>query len=119
MKLLIVDDSSVVRLAIERDLETGRIVEVDEAADGVEAVRLYEEKKHDVITLDITMPRMDGLTCLDNLLDINPEAKILIISALRDRATALLALKRGASGFLCKPINPDELREALELLLND
>ncbi len=96
MKLLIVDDSSVVRLAIERDLENGHIAE-----------------------LDITMPRMDGLTCLENLLKINPEAKILIISALRDRATALIALKRGARGFLCKPINPEELREAFELLLTD
>ena len=119
MKLLIVDDSSVVRLAIQRDLETGHIAEVDQAADGEEAVRLYTEKMHDVITLDITMPKMDGLTCLDNLLKINPEAKILIISALRDRATALIALKRGARGFLCKPLNPEELREAFELLLTD
>jgi two-component system, chemotaxis family, chemotaxis protein CheY len=119
MKLLIVDDSSVVRLAIQRDLENGHITEVDQAADGEEAVRLYQEKLHDVITLDITMPRMDGLTCLENLLNINPEAKILIISALRDRATALTALKRGARGFLCKPVNPDELREAFELLLTD
>jgi two-component system, chemotaxis family, chemotaxis protein CheY len=119
MRLLIVDDSSVVRLAIQRDLESGNITEVDQAGDGEEAVRLYREKQHDLITLDITMPRMDGLTCLENLLEINPEAKILIISALRDRATALIALKRGARGFLCKPINPEELREAFELLLTD
>lgn len=119
MRLLIVDDSSVVRLAIQRDLESGDITEVDQAGDGEEAVRLYQEKLHDVITLDITMPRMDGLTCLENLLKINPEAKILIISALRDQATALIALKRGARGFLCKPMNPQELREAFELLLTD
>ncbi|MFY9983629.1 MAG: response regulator [Chthoniobacterales bacterium] len=119
MRLLIVDDSSVVRLAIQRDLESGDITEVDQAGDGEEAVRLYQEKLHDVITLDITMPRMDGLTCLENLLKINPEAKILIISALRDQATALIALKRGARGFLCKPMNPEELREAFELLLTD
>jgi two-component system chemotaxis response regulator CheY len=119
MKLLIVDDSSVVRLAIQRDLENGHITEVDQAPDGEEAVRIYREKMHDVITLDITMPKMDGLTCIENLLKINPEAKILIISALRDRATALFALKRGARGFLCKPINPQELREAFELLLTD
>jgi two-component system chemotaxis response regulator CheY len=119
MRLLIVDDSSVVRLAIQRDLESGDITEVDQAGDGEEAVRLYQEKLHDVITLDITMPRMDGLTCLENLLKINPEAKILIISALRDQATALIALKRGARGFLCKPMSPEELREAFELLLTD
>jgi two-component system chemotaxis response regulator CheY len=119
MTLLIVDDSSVVRRAIERDLHSGDITEVDQAQDGEEAVRLYQLKRHDVITLDITMPKMDGLTCLDEILQINPNARILIISALRDRATAIDAIKRGASGFLCKPINPPELREAFELMLSD
>ena len=119
MKLLIVDDSSVVRRAIERDLSSGEITEVDQAEDGEEAVRLYSLKHHDVVTLDITMPKMDGLTCLDKILQINPAARVLIISALRDRATAIDAIKRGASGFLCKPINADELREAFHLLLSD
>ncbi len=119
MKLLIVDDSSVVRRAIERDLHSGDISEVDQAENGEEALRLYAEKRHDVITLDITMPKMDGLTCLDQILSINPAARVLIISALRDRATAITAIKRGAGGFLCKPINPDELREAFQLLLDE
>ena len=119
MKLLIVDDSSVVRRAIERDLESGEITEVDQAATGEDAVRLYSTKLHDVVTLDITMPGMDGLTCLDKIMAINPEARVLIISALRDKATAIDAIKRGASGFLCKPINPPELREAFKLLIED
>ena len=119
MKLLIVDDSSVVRRAIERDLESGEITEVDQAATGEDAVRLYSSKLHDVVTLDITMHGMDGLTCLDKIIAINPEARVLIISALRDKATAIDAIKRGASGFLCKPINPPELREAFKLLIED
>jgi two-component system, chemotaxis family, chemotaxis protein CheY len=119
MKLLIVDDSSVIRRAIERGIESGEITEVDQAEDGEQAILLYAEKQHDIITLDITMPKMDGLTCLDRLMQINPEAKVLIISALRDRTTAIRAIKQGASGFLCKPINPDELREAFQLLLSD
>jgi two-component system, chemotaxis family, chemotaxis protein CheY len=119
MKLLIVDDSSVVRRAIERDLESGEITEVDQAATGEDAVRLYGAKLHDVVTLDITMPGMDGLTCLDKIVEINPEARVLIISALRDKATAIDAIKRGASGFLCKPINPSELREAFQLLIEE
>jgi len=119
MKLLIVDDSSVVRRAIERDLESGEITEVDQAATGEDAVRLYAVKLHDVVTLDITMPGMDGLTCLDKIIEINPEARVLIISALRDKATAIDAIKRGASGFLCKPINPPELKEAFKLLIED
>lgn len=119
MKLLIVDDSSVVRRAIERDLESGEITEVDQAATGEDAVRLYSSKLHDVVTLDITMPGMDGLTCLDKIIAINPAARVLIISALRDKATAIDAIKRGASGFLCKPINPPELREAFKLLIED
>ena len=52
-------------------------------------------------------------------MQINPEARVLIISALRDKATAIDAIKRGASGFLCKPINPSELKEAFELLIED
>jgi two-component system chemotaxis response regulator CheY len=119
MKLLIVDDSSVVRRAIERDLESVGITHVDQAATGEDAVNLYSVKLHDVVTLDITMPGMDGLTCLDKIMEINPNARVLIISALRDKATALDAIKRGASGFLCKPISPSELREAFTLLIED
>jgi two-component system chemotaxis response regulator CheY len=119
MKLLIVDDSIVVRRAIECDLESGEITEVDQAATGEEAVELYAAKLHDVVTLDITMPGMDGLTCLDKLMEINPDSRVLIISALRDKATAIDAIKRGASGFLCKPINPAELKEAFQLLIED
>jgi two-component system chemotaxis response regulator CheY len=119
MKLLIVDDSSVVRKAIECDLESGDITEVDQAATGEEAIVLYSVRRHDVITLDITMPGMDGLTCLDRLMEINPKCRVLIISALRDKATAIDAIKRGASGFLCKPINPTELKEAFDLLIED
>jgi len=119
MKLLIVDDSSVVRRAIEYDLEAGEIAEVDQAATGEEAVRLYAAKLHDVVTLDITMPEMNGLTCLDKLIEIKSNSRVLIISALRDKATAINAIKRGASGFLCKPINPVELKEAFQLLIED
>src|SRR3984893_15344246 len=117
MKLLIVDDSSVVRRAIERDLESGQITEVDQAATGEDAIRLYGDKLHDVVTLDITMPGMDGLTCLDKIIEINPAARVLIIPASRYKATAIDAIKRGASGFLCKPISPSELKEAFELLI--
>ncbi len=119
MKLLIVDDSTVVRRAIERDLVSGTISEIDQASNGEEAVRLYQEKRHEVVTMDITMPLMDGLTCLDRIIALNPGVKVLVISALRDRSTALDAIKRGASGFLCKPIHPDELRESFQLLMDD
>ncbi len=119
MKLLIVDDSLVVRRAIERDLGLGAISEVDQASNGEEAVRLYQEKHHEVVTMDITMPLMDGLTCLDRIITLNPGVKVLVISALRDRSTAIDAIKRGASGFLCKPIHPDELRESFQLLMDD
>ena len=65
------------------------------------------------------MPGMDGLTCLDKIMEVNPSARVLIISALRDKATAVDAIKRGASGFLCKPISPSELKEAFQLLIED
>jgi two-component system, chemotaxis family, chemotaxis protein CheY len=119
MKLLIVDDSSIVRRSIQRLLDAAGITEIDQARNGVEAVELFTQKRHDAITLDITMPQMDGLTCVDELVKIHPDARILIISALADKATAIHAVKRGASGFICKPFTADDLNEAFKELISE
>ncbi len=118
MKLLIVDDSSIVRRSIELMLTTHGITEVDQARDGEQAVQLFREKRHDAVTLDITMPKMDGLTCVEELVKINPEARILVISALADKATAIDSVKRGASGFICKPFTTEELNEVFHELIS-
>lgn len=117
MKLLIVDDSNIMRRAIEKYLEAKQFTLVGTAADGEAALRLFFQFLPDLVTLDITMPKMDGLTCLEKMLAIKPDAKILVISALKDPVTGLQALKKGAKGFLPKPFTAAELQKEIEEIL--
>lgn len=117
MKLLIVDDSLIMRRAIERCVSKGSFDEVRIAANGRLAVEEFTRFKPDVVTMDITMPEMDGLTAVELILRANPRATILVVSALADKATAVEAIKRGAAGFLLKPITIESIQEALDDVL--
>jgi two-component system chemotaxis response regulator CheY len=117
VKLLIVDDSNIIRRRIERDIHLPGLEVVGTAHDGLEAVRLFKTHLPDVATVDLTMPRMDGLETIAALLAIKPDTRILVISALADKATAIKAIRLGANGFLNKPFNEAELNAALRELL--
>lgn len=117
MKLLIVDDSLVVRNAIERSALRDEIHEIYRAEDGEEAVRLYREHRPALVTMDLTMPRLDGLGAIRQIRALEPRASILVISALNSYETALEAIRRGACGFLTKPFTEREVGEALGDLL--
>ncbi|MEP0367952.1 MAG: response regulator [Cyclobacteriaceae bacterium] len=117
MRLLIVDDSSIMRRIIEKNLNEYDIQIIGMAADGDEALKLVRAKMPDVITLDITMPGMNGLACLDEIIKIHPKTKVMIITALSDKLTGLKALDKGARGFLYKPVNAQDLAKAFDRLL--
>lgn len=119
MKLLIVDDSNIMRRAIEKYLEERRFTLVGTAADGERALELFRQHLPDLVTLDITMPRMDGLACLDQIMKLKPDTRVLVISALKDPATGLQALRKGARGFLSKPFTARELGEEIDAVLAD
>ena len=74
------------------------------AGSGEEALIAYAKHRPELITMDITMPHMDGIACIEKLMAHNPELRILVISALADKATGIEALEKGARGFLCKPL---------------
>jgi two-component system chemotaxis response regulator CheY len=117
---MVVDDSNIIRNRIARVVEAGRlpaITVVGMARNGKEALQLCHEHWPDVITMDLTMPEMDGIACIESLVEINPDALILVVSALSDKATALQALQKGAHGFVCKPFTDDQLADALNELL--
>ena len=118
MTLLIVDDSSVMRRTIEKHLSDYHLDIIGTAGNGRDAVQTVKDKKPDVVTLDITMPEMDGLTCLENIMEVHPQAKVMIITALSDKLTGLQALDKGARGFLYKPVSPEDLTKAFDKLLN-
>lgn len=117
MKLLIIDDSNIVRGKIARALGSQGLDVVGLARNGREALELFTRTRPDVVTVDLSLPEMDGVACVRRLLDINPDARVLVVSALADKAAALEAVKAGAQGFLCKPFSEDELAEAVDELL--
>ena len=116
LKLLIVDDSNIIRRRIERGKDSARFEVVGKAANGRQALQLFERFHPDVVTMDLTMPEMDGIECISQLIAKDPSVKILVISALSDKATGIEALERGARGFLCKPFSDDQLSWALSEL---
>lgn len=119
MKLLIVDDSNIMRRAIEKYLKDFKLNLVGTAGDGEQALILFKEHSPDIVTLDITMPKLDGLGCLKEMMKLNPKCRVLIISALKDPATSLNALKLGAKGFLSKPFTEIQLKEEIEEILGE
>lgn len=82
MRILVVDDAYFVRMALIRILEEDNHEIVGEASDGVEALEKYKILKPDLVTMDITMPRMDGIECTKKIIDYDPEAKIIICSSM-------------------------------------
>lgn len=119
--LLVVDDSEVIRNRIGRGVGMGgedfRVVA--NAANGEEAISLYKRHRPDVVTMDLTMPKIDGLAAISAITDYDENARILVISALSDKATGIRALELGACGFICKPFTDAELLEALDEMVAD
>jgi two-component system, chemotaxis family, chemotaxis protein CheY len=113
LKLLIVDDSNVMRRRIERSQQIDRLEVVGLAGNGLDAIDAFRRTNPDVVTMDITMPQMDGIECVERLVAMKPHVLILVISALADKATAVEAMERGANGFLNKPFTDRQLNDAL------
>ena len=117
IRMMIVDDSNVIRRRIERCQRIDGLEVVGTASNGVEALSLFVELDPDVVTMDITMPQMDGIECVERMVNLKPGVLILVVSALADKATAVEAMEKGANGFLNKPFSDRQLNDALLELL--
>lgn len=117
LRLLIVDDSNVVRRRIERSQQFENLQVVGSASNGVEALELFRKTDPDLVTMDLTMPQMDGIECIARIVALKPAVRILVISALADKATAVEAMEKGANGFLNKPFTDRQLNEAIAELM--
>jgi two-component system, chemotaxis family, chemotaxis protein CheY len=117
LRLLIVDDSNIMRRRIERSQQFDGLEVVGAACNGVEALDLFRRTDPDLVTMDLTMPQMDGIECIEKLVELKPSVRILVISALADKATAVDAMEKGANGFLNKPFSDRQLNEALAELM--
>ena len=112
IRLMIVDDSLLMRQAIELYLQEYDIEIVATAEDGEAAMKAFNQTKPEYVTLDIIMPKMDGLTVLQKMLKKRPATKIMIVTALADKDTALQAVEFGARSVLMKPFTPASLKKA-------
>ena len=117
MKLMIVDDSNIMRRRIERSQQFEELELVGTACNGLEAIEMFRKMDPDVVTMDLTMPQMDGIECIENIVKIKPAVRILVISALADKATAVEAMEKGANGFLNKPFTDRQLNDAIAELI--
>ncbi|TDJ01955.1 MAG: response regulator transcription factor [Caldithrix sp.] len=114
IRLLIVDDHAVVREGLKQIFsDTSDIVVADEASSAEEAINKIIENNYDVILTDISMPGRGGLELLQEIKEINPELRVLILSMHPEQQYALRALKAGASGYLTKNTPPEELIKAI------
>lgn len=117
-RILIVDDAAFMRMMIKDILTKNGYEVVGEAQDGAEAVDKYQELLPDLVTMDITMPEMDGITALKKIKEINPNAIIIMCSAMGQQAMVIDAIQAGAKDFIVKPFQADRVIEAIQKALS-
>lgn len=114
--ILIVDDSDFMRVRT-RQLLAGEGYSVVEASNGQEAVDKYREHRPDLVMMDITMPIMDGLTAVREIRKLDPQARVVMVSALGQQATVIEAIKAGAKDFIVKPFQPERVLATVRKVL--
>ncbi len=112
-KVLIVDDAAFMRVSIKNMLTKNGFEVIGEAENGKVAIQKYQELSPDIITMDITMPEMDGLASLKKILSLNPGANVVMISAMGQESMVREAVLSGAKGFIVKPFKEDAMLAAL------
>ncbi len=108
-KILIVDDSRTSRKILKTILEGAGHEVIGEAVDGVDGVNKFQELSPEITTLDITMPNMDGLDALKEIKKLNADAKVIMVTAAGQQNKMVEAIKSGASEFVTKPFEADEI----------
>jgi two-component system chemotaxis response regulator CheY len=113
LNVLIVDDSMLAVQMLKSALEELGHKVVKTAGTGAAALTAYKDCNPDVVTMDITMPDMDGIAATDKLVKTFPDARIIMVTSHGQKAMVMDALKAGAKGYILKPINTDKLRDTL------
>jgi two-component system chemotaxis response regulator CheY len=116
-RILIVDDAAFMRMMIKDILSKNGYEVVGEANDGAQAVEKYKELKPDLVTMDITMPEMDGIAALKEIKKSEPNAKVIMCSAMGQQAMVIDAIQAGAKDFIVKPFQADRVIEAIKKTL--
>jgi two-component system chemotaxis response regulator CheY len=116
-KVLIVDDAAFMRMMLKDILVKHGFEIAGEAVNGKDAIEKYRDLKPDLVTLDITMPEMDGLTAIKEIKKVDPEARVIMCSAMGQQAMVIDAIQSGAKDFIVKPFQADRVNEAVKKAL--
>ena len=116
MRVLIVDDASFMRMMLRDIFEKNGNEVVGEAGDGNEALVKYKELKPDLVTMDITMPECDGIMGLKQIIEFDPNAKVVMCSAMGQQAMVIESIQSGAKDFLVKPFKTERVLEVIKKL---
>ena len=116
-KVLIVDDAAFMRMMLKDILTKNGYEVVGEAENGAKAVEKYKEVTPDIVTMDITMPEMDGISALKNIRSIDSNAKVVMCSAMGQQAMVIEAIQAGARDFIVKPFQADRVLEAVKKVI--
>lgn len=112
-KILIVDDALFMRVTLKTMLEKNNFEVVGDAENGIKAIEMYKLLKPDIVTMDITMPQMEGIEALKEIIEFDPDAKVIMVSALGQETKVKEAIIIGAKGFVVKPFKEEYLVKAL------
>lgn len=116
-KILVVDDAAFMRMMIKDNLKKAGYTDFVEAGDGDDAIAKYQEHKPDLVLLDITMPVKDGIQALKAIKSADPDAKVVMCSAMGQEGMVVEAIKLGAMDFIVKPFKPDRLIQTVKNVL--
>lgn len=115
-RILITDDALFMRVTLKNILTANGFEVAGEASNGAESVALYKQLKPDVVTMDITMPEMDGITALKEIRAADPNANVVMCTAMGQKSMVVEAIQAGAKDFIVKPFQPERVLEALSKL---
>ena len=116
--ILITDDTAFMRMTLKNILSKNGFEIAGEAADGLEAVDKYKTVNPDLVTMDITMPNMDGISAIKEIMKFDANAKIIVCSAMGQKTLVIEALSAGARDFIVKPFQSDRIVDAIKKVLN-
>ncbi|MDG5786776.1 response regulator [Evansella sp. AB-P1] len=117
MKVLVTDDAKFMRMQLSDILSKIGHEVVGEAENGKDAIEKYKELMPDLVTMDITMPEMDGVSALKEIMQVNPNAKVIMCSAMGQQSMVIDSIQSGAKDFIVKPFDRERIENAISKLV--
>lgn len=117
LRVVIADDAIFMRTVLKNMLLEEDIHVIGEASNGLEAIEVVGRLKPDILTLDITMPELDGIEAISKIVEVSPDTKIIMVSAMGQQGMVIDAIKRGAKDFITKPFEKSRILQSIKKVM--